>query len=231
MATHPSRQWVAVLVLAVLGAQAATVRQVLRVEEARANLLKPAAWQPWDQGFAQEDGLLVCANGTDAQVQRGAGQVVVLDQTRPQPIVATAWSRAEGVTGGKNSDYSLYLDILYTDGTPQWGQISPFNTGTHDWEKRQVVFFPVKPIKHVSFYVLLRRHGGTAWFRDPQLRELSVPEGCSTFDAVPVLAGGKGGTGLLLRDLAADSDFLDADGAAELGLQVTVALTAKGKAE
>lgn len=231
MATHPNRQWVAVLGLAVLVAQAGTVRQVLRVEDARTNLLKPDAWQPWDQGFERAEDQIVCANGADTQVQRGAGQVVVLDQTRPQPIIATAWSRSEGVTGGKNSDYSLYLDILYTDGTPQWGQVSPFNTGSHDWEKRQVVFFPVKPIKHVSFYVLLRRHGGTAWFRDPQLRELSVPEGCSTFDAVPVLAGEKGGTGLLLRDVAASSDFLDADSAAQLGLHVTVALAAKGAAE
>ncbi len=232
MATYPVWRWTVVAVGgALLAAHGGTVRHVLRVEDGRANLLKPGAWQPWEKGFAEQDGQIVCVNDADSQVQRGAGQVVELNQTRPQPIIATAWSRAEGVTGGANSDYSLYLDILYTDGTPQWGQISAFHTGTHDWEKRQVFFFPAKPIKQVSFYLLLRRHGGTAWFRDPQLRELSVPEGCSTFDAVPVLPGDKAGTGLLLRDVAAGSDFVDGTEAEALGLAVDVATRAKGAAE
>jgi hypothetical protein len=219
------------LVLSISMAKAGVVRQVLRVDAARENLLKEDAWKAWEQGFEREGALLVCRNGADAKVQRGASQGVTLDQTRPQPIIATAWSRAEGVTGGKNVDYSLYLDILYTDGTPQWGQISPFNTGTHDWEKRRVFFFPDKPIKHVSFYLLLRRHGGSAWFRDPELKELTVPEGGGTYDGVPVLPAVKTKLGLMVRDVVAGSDFVDAEGAAGLGLKTTLQTTSKDGAE
>ena len=219
------------LVLSVSMAGAGVVRQVLRADAARENLLKADAWKAWGQGSVREGALLVCRNGADTKVQRGASQSVVLNQTRPQPVIATAWSRAEGVTGGKNSDYSLYLDILYTDGTPQWGQLTPFNTGTHDWEKRRVFFFPDKPIKELSVHLLLRRHGGTAWFRDPELRELTVPEGGGTYDGVPVLPAAKTKPGLMIRDVVAGSDFVDAEGARELGLQTTLRTTTKDGAE
>jgi hypothetical protein len=109
----------------------------------------------------------LCDNGADAGVQRGVSQTVTLNQTKPEPIVATAWSRAEGVGGGRDHDYSLYLDLLYTDGTPLWGQVDSFNVGTHDWEKAQVIVFPEKPVARVSFHMLLRSHAGKAWFRDP----------------------------------------------------------------
>ncbi len=222
---------VSVLLFGAVAMQAAPVRRVLRAEAGQPNLLRADAWHPWEEGFATEGGILVCANGEDTRVQRGAGQTVVLNQTRPNPIVATAWSRAEGVTGSANSDYSLYLDILYTDGTPQWGQTAPFRTGTHDWEKRQVLFVPAKPVKQVSFYLLLRRHGGTAWFREPELREMRVPDGCSRFDAVPVQPGAASADPVLLRDVAADSDFLPAGDAASLGLDVQCSITPEGGAE
>ena len=76
-----------------------------------------------------------------------ATQTVVLNQTRPEPIVAAAWSKADGVGGSRDSDYSLYLDLVYLDGTPLWGQVAPFNVGTHGWEKVQVTVFPEKPGK------------------------------------------------------------------------------------
>lgn len=46
----------------------------------------------------------------------GVGQTVVLNQKTPQPIVAAAESKAEGVTGSPDNDYALYLDLLYADG-------------------------------------------------------------------------------------------------------------------
>ena len=226
------RELALVVVLAGFFSPGATVRQVIRADEGRANLLRADAWQPWEQGFERQGNLLVCANGDDTKVQRGAGQTVVLDQDRPQPIVATAWSRAEAVTGSRNSDYSLYLDILYADGTPQWGQIKAFDVGTHDWQKARVFFFPSKPIKSVSYYLLLRRHGGTAWFRDAELHELSLPAGAGSFDGVPVLPGeSPAEEGFMVRDVAADSDFVDAAGAEAMGLRVETRTTAVGNAE
>jgi hypothetical protein len=231
MMTRTGRLAVATLALTCTLAGAGTIHRPLRADTARENLLRQDAWEPWEKGFERDGERLVCSNGTDTKVQRGAGQTVVLNQTRPQPVVATAWSRAAGVTGGKNADYSLYLDILYMDGTPQWGQLTPFNTGTHDWEKRRVFFFPDKPIKSVHFYLLLRRHGGKAWFRDAELRELSVPEGVCSYDAVPVQLGKGNGDGPMLRDVAAGSDFVDAAGAAALGLRLECRTTAKDGAE
>ena len=51
------------------------------------------------------------------------------------------------MTGSPDIDYSLYLDLVYADGTPLWGQTAPFATGTHDWQRRQVVVFPEKPVQ------------------------------------------------------------------------------------
>ena len=184
------------------------VKRVLDAEQAGENLLRPGAWRAWQKGFAREGKLWVCDNGADAKVQRGVSQTVALNQTMPEPIVAVAWSKAEGVGGGPNSDYSLYLDLVYADGTPLWGQISPFGVGTHDWQRRQVIVFPEKPVKSLSLHMLLRRHTGKAWFRDAELRVLRPPKGAGLFDGVPVALEAEPGAGFQVRDVAANSHFV-----------------------
>ena len=104
------------------------------------------------------------------------------DSCKDGGILASAWSKAENVSGPADSNYSLYLDLLYTDGTPLWGQIAPFGAGTRDWERREVVVIPEKPVKHVSFYMLLRGHSGKAWFRDPVCYELAASNASFLFD-------------------------------------------------
>lgn len=111
------------------------VAKVLRTPASGRNLLRPDAWRPWRKGFQRTDGVFVCDNAADAKAHRGAGQSVALNQDAPRPIVATVWSRAENVGGRRDADYSLYLDLTYTDGTPLWGRTSPFKTGNHDWQK------------------------------------------------------------------------------------------------
>lgn len=204
------------------------LKQRLETSLAGPNLLSPDAWRPWKEGFSLADGLIVCDNGPDTAVERGAGQTVQLNQTEPAPILATAWSRAENVTGTRNTDYSLYLDILYTDGEPHWGETAPFTTGTHDWERRQVLFLPEKPVRTVTLYVLLRRHGGQAWFRDVTLQELKAPAGTVTFDGVPVsFAEPLPEAGFQVCDQAARGPVLAfADGRAA-GLQLTSTETAR----
>ena len=78
----------------------------------------------------------------------------MLNQKTPTPVMASAWSKAEKVGGRPDSDYSLYLDLLYMDGTPLWGQVAPFSVGTHDWERREVIVVTAKPIRQVTFYML-----------------------------------------------------------------------------
>ncbi|HLB74896.1 MAG TPA: hypothetical protein VJJ98_12815, partial [Sedimentisphaerales bacterium] len=196
------------------GLDGVILKKVLDVGDAGENLLKDDAWRPWEKGFERQGEVFVCDNGGDAQAQRGVSQTVTLNQTRPEPIVASAWSKAEGVGGGRDSDYSLYLDLIYSDGTPLWGQVDTFNVGGHDWEKAQVVVFPEKPVRSVSFHTLLRRHAGKAWFRDPELRVMKPPSGASLFDGVAVTPVRPASEGFAVRDVKAGSDFVGIERAA-----------------
>jgi hypothetical protein len=195
------------------------LKTVLSAGNAGENLLDQNAWRPWQKGFEQKDGVFVCDNASNAQVQRGVSQTIALNQTKPEPIVATAWSKADAVGGGRDSNYSLYLDLVYTDGSPLWGQVAPFNVGTHDWEKVQVVIFPEKPVKSVSFHMLLRQHAGKALFRDPELRVIKPPTGACLFDGVPVSLSDFNVEGFQVRDVTTDSDFVRIERSA-MGLEL-----------
>ncbi len=188
------------------------VRQVVRAEGAGPNLLADDAWRPWQAGFQTLDGVFLCDNGSDARVQRGASQTVTLDQQWAEPIVASAWSRAEDVSGAPDSNYSVYLDLVYQDGSHLWGQVASFATGTHDWQRRQVVVFPDRPVRQVSMHLLLRGHSGRAWFRQPELRQMDTPRNATRFDGTPVILAGDPAAGFTLRDVATNSDYVRADG-------------------
>ena len=100
---------------------------------------------------------------------------MVLNQAAREVIVASVWSKAENVGGQRDAGYSLFLDVGYVDGTPLWAQMSPFRTGTHDWQQAKVKIVPAKPIKVVAFYMLFRSHSGKASFKQPVLCQ-SVPD-------------------------------------------------------
>ena len=186
---------------------ALAIKRVLNARDAGENLLEVDGWRPWAEGYTRDGDILVCDNGTDAQVQRGASQTIVLNQTQPDPIVASAQSKAETVGGGRNSDYALYLDLVYQDGTQLWGQVDAFNVGTHDWEKAEVMIFPEKPVRSVAFHMLLRRHVGRASFRNPELRVLRPPAGACLFDGIAVAPETPAREGFQIRDVAAETDF------------------------
>lgn len=200
------------------------VKAALEATQAGENLLKPEAWSRYEQGFVREGDLFVCDNGTDGEVRRGVGQSVVLNQTKPEPIIASAWSKAEDVSGSPDSNYALYLDLVYTDGTQLWGQTAQFATGTHDWQRRQVIVMPEKPVQRLTCYTLLRSHSGKAWFRDIQLRVIQTPEGAATFDGVPAVRRKASVEGFQVRDVAAGSDFVEIQQAA-LGLKLETSKT------
>ncbi|MEI6499878.1 MAG: hypothetical protein WCP21_02505 [Armatimonadota bacterium] len=147
---------------------------------------------PWERGYlidADAHSGKVAARCELADLksgQRGMTYPVALNQKQATPFTATLWSKAKDVSGTPDSHYSLYLDLTYMDGTELWGQISPFATGTHDWQKRSVTVAPEKPIKTVSFHAIFRSHTGTAWFDDFSLVVLDLPAGAGMFDGVPV---------------------------------------------
>ncbi len=115
---------------------------------------------------------------------RGAQSKIVLNQTRPVPLEIAGWSRAEKVGGTRDSDYSLYVDLVYTDGSTLWGSITPFQVGTHDWERRHLLIVPTKPVATLTIYALFRKHTGTAWFDDFSVHQLDGP---GVFDSQPLL--------------------------------------------
>ncbi|MFA6294646.1 MAG: hypothetical protein WC637_22835 [Victivallales bacterium] len=196
-------------------------RKVVRAGEASVeNLLQPDSWVAWEKGFVRDGDSFVCDNGKDAKVQRGAGQTVVLDQKTPLPIAAAAWSRSENVEGGIDNDYSLYLDILYTDGKSLYGQSAPFTNGTHDWERREVIVIPEKPVKSVSCYLLLRGHAGKAWFRGAVMNQMEPSTGAVSFDGKRVEVPKTFDQGLLIRDVESNSDFAPAINGQVHGIKV-----------
>lgn len=184
------------------------IKAVLDTSGAGENLLKPKAFSPYEHGFARQDAIFVCDNGDDAGTRRGLSQSLVLNQTRPEPIVASAWSKADYVGGSPNNDYAVYLDLTFEDGSQLWGQAAPFAVGTHDWQRRQVVVLPEKPVKRLAFYMLFRGHSGKASFRDPELRVVKAPAGSYRFDGVAVVRRVPPCEGFQVRDVAANSDFV-----------------------
>ncbi len=183
------------------------------------NLLLTDGWHGFGEGFESEGDSFVCDNGGDTTGVRGAAQTIVLNQTRPAPIIASAESRCEGVEGVASSDYSLYVDLVFTDGTTQWSQTAIFDSGTHDWQRRQLVILPTKPVRKLSVYLLLRNRSGKAWFRNPRLGIVEMNEQAVLFDGLPVIQSSDTAqtTGFQVRDVAANSDFVQIESAA-LGL-------------
>ncbi len=168
-----------------------------------------AAWSPFEMGYAVASDeartgrvSIRCANER-YEDRRGAQGVVTLNQRHPQPILVEGWSKASGVGGFRNNDYSVYVDLEHTDGTPLWGQTAPFSVGSHGWERQRVLIIPSKPIRTVRVYALFRHHVGTAWFDDFAVRELA-PE--ATFDGqeldAPRLPVGRQ-SGWFVRDIGA----------------------------
>lgn len=230
---RPSLCWV-LMVLALCMGRSTTVqagatdvqvvKRVLDARDAGENLLEADDWKPWGEGFVRQENIFICDNEDDQKAQRGASQVVTLNQVKPEPIIAVAWSKAEGVGGSCDRDYSLYLDLIYQDGTPLWGQVDAFNVGSHDWEKAEVMVFPDKPVRSVAFHMLLRRHTGRALFRDPELRVLQPPAGASLFDGIVVEPKQPAREGFQVRDVAAGTDFVAIEGSAldlKLECQIT----------
>ncbi|MFO0928541.1 MAG: hypothetical protein U0736_16210 [Gemmataceae bacterium] len=229
------RSWVVAVLAGLLGvasvdaADGEVLKAALRFDARSTDLLRGDGWRAYEHGFRRDGATFVCANGTDAAGRRGVTQTVVLNQTRPEPLVAVAWSKADGVSGTSNSDYSIYLDLVYQDGSTLWGQAASLTVGTHDWQRRQVVVVPDKPVRSVAFYLLFRGHAGTAAFRDARLHPVRAPGGATLFDGVPVAVQTPPAAGFQLRDVAAGSDFVRLDRAA-LGVTLTTTRQEQGGA-
>ncbi|NLG00096.1 MAG: hypothetical protein GX565_08095 [Lentisphaerae bacterium] len=129
--------------------------------------LAPERAGAYGAGFTRDGAEYVCDNGDHAAQQRGVVWSVELNQSKAEPLVASAWARAERTEGSPNSDFSLYLDLVYADGTPLWGQSAPFEPDPAvGWQRREVVVTPDRPIRRMSCYLLYRNRAGRVRFKD-----------------------------------------------------------------
>lgn len=159
-------------------------------EKAPVNVVKPASGpNPYNAGYVVEkegelDVFRCESKGNDLK-SGGVHYFYVLNQETPAPIVAFGKSKAENVEGSPNADYSIYLDIIYNDGSAEWGVTTSFPSGTGDWTERTITFIPVKPIKSLTMYGLFRNHEGTAYFKDLRLAEYKSASAATVFDGTP----------------------------------------------
>jgi len=142
-------------------------------------------WSPFESGYLWDrqtvhngDQAIRCDSVREGAV-RGAYTTIALNQKSPVSILITGWSKADSVSGRADSDYALYVDVTYTDGSQLYGQAAAFGTGTHDWQQRRVLIFPQKPMASLTVYALFRKHSGTVWFDDFSVREM---KGEAVFD-------------------------------------------------
>ena len=155
---------------------------------------KPVGWnnqlaEDWavDEQVAHSGKVSLRMAKTAAGTLYWVSQTVELNQTRPQPLVVGAWSKAEGVQGSRGAEYSVWVDLTYTDGTPLWGQRATFEVGTHDWQHAEQAFVVSKPVKSVQVNLLFRNGlNGKVWFDDVSLQEIESAGG-TLFDRSPAL--------------------------------------------
>ncbi|MBM3472059.1 MAG: hypothetical protein FJX75_02145 [Armatimonadetes bacterium] len=153
---------------------------------------RPVAWRNWEVGFQPAPGegrdgsaAVTCVWQKEGE-QYGASQTVALNQEKPTPIIVRAWSKAREVSGTADREYALYCDLQYMDGTPLWGQVASFDVGTHDWQQREVMILPAKPVRSITVHCLFRGHHGQVWFDDAELHQLAAAAGSAILDGVPV---------------------------------------------
>ncbi len=151
-------------------------------------------WQGWHEGYrvSATEGrggsrAVTCERG-ETSGEQGAGQTLNLNRTQVAPLVISGWSKAQDVSGTPDNGYSLYADVIYADGTSWWAQTANFSCGTHDWERREWVLLPEKPIRSITLHCLFRGHTGKVWFDDVAMGERKLPQGATLYQGVPVEA-------------------------------------------
>lgn len=140
--------------------------------------------EAWDAQEAFEIDTTVKRSGAQSLLAdpgttgRWVGAIQSVDFKKPYtgPIRVEGYSRAEGVSGERDNNYSIYVDVIYDDNTYLFGQCATFSPGTHDWEHSEVVIQPEKPVARLRIFCLLRGRSGKAWFDDLRAGPADQPE-------------------------------------------------------
>ncbi len=93
------------------------------------------------------------------------GEEVRFDAPYPKTLLFGGWSKAHNVQRG--GFYCLDFKVTLEDGTVRWYYYPlKFDTGTHDWQLKQIVKTWNKGVVAVQPYLLLYKTTGTVWFDD-----------------------------------------------------------------
>ena len=104
----------------------------------------------------------------------GERRVFNYDAPDMRPIYFGGTSAAENVHA---ADYCVWLDVIYTDGSGEWGKCARWSGGTHGWERSAGVILPKKPVKRIELFFFMRKGTGRAQFRDVFLERTAPPAG------------------------------------------------------
>jgi hypothetical protein len=103
-------------------------------------------------------------------------QTLDLQQKKIDPLTVSVWCKTAGVTGTKDADCGLWVDMDMMDGSGLRAATAPADPGTHDWQQLKVTVGVDKPIANARIYLLFRNnHSGTAWFDDASATLASDP--------------------------------------------------------
>lgn len=184
-------------------------------------------WAPFGNGFEVDRShfhsgsqSIRCANA-DSTTTSGAVAAIRLAQSSPAPIVVSAWSKSTGVEGPPNPDFSIYVDLVYTDGTPLWAQYAAFSTGSAGWHRKSLTIFPEKPVQSMNLYMLFRNRKGTVWFDDVEARQLNPGEVFDSQALLPPVLPKNASRQWYVRDVGAGSELVPIQRISELGLTAT----------
>ena len=97
---------------------------------------------------------LASASAFAEPVKIGLWKAFEYDKPDTTPVFYGGESRAENVAV---SEYCVYLDVYYADGSVTWGERADFDQGTHGWQKACGALVPKKPVKRVEVYALCRK--------------------------------------------------------------------------
>lgn len=187
----------------------------------------------YGKGFVRKGAAEIeCDNGSDGTAMRGAQWRVDLGQKVAVPFSVTAESRAMDMSGKPTCDYSIYLDVVYQDGTKLYGQQAPFAADpSKGWQKKTVAVSPEKPVKMFACYLMHRNRPGKVRFRAPQVRQFFGSRFCE-YDSCFIDLGQRKNMerpGFIVRDVTASRGFISiSDGGTAENLRLQVKETSLG---
>lgn len=101
-------------------------------------------------------------------------KTIVYDHPDSAPIYWGGTSRSEEAYG---TDYCVFIDIIYEDGSATWQKWAKWTGGTHGWEKTSNVFIPKKPVKKIILAAFLRHGTGKISIKDVFVNRELPPDG------------------------------------------------------